>query len=481
MLTYLLWLIAGTFYGFLIGLIPIAGVTTALLSIYGFLDVFRHDPYTLVIFTTAIVVSCTIGDNFSSIVMNIPGSAGSAATMVDGFPLAKRGEAARALSAAIFTSVGNGLIWGILTFCFIGYYAKFVLYFGVPELLAFVIVAMTSLCFVTSSKWIRSLIALAMGIFCGIIGTNPLNGSPLFTGGWDYLNAGIQITPLISGLMAFPELIETYMGGFKLLEVEIKNANQQIIQGFRDSIKYWKDGLRGGFIGAAIGLLPGIGGAIADWLAYSSTINTHPTEQFGNGNIRGLIGCEGANNAQKATSYIPTILFGIPAAPFEAIIMSLFVFVGLEMGTPTLLKNQVFFDIITYSYLTSLLLTFVISIICIYYVKYIFRIPFSVWFWVLTALITWSCVQYTGYWEDYAMLIGCIALGLVMKKLELSRPAFIIGFVLSPRLFNLTHQYSLLYNWYDMFLKPISCVLLIVAITMAIRGLFFNKIKINFA
>ena len=481
MLTYLLWLIAGTFYGFLIGLIPIAGVTTALLSIYGFLDVFRHDPYTLVIFTTAIVVSCTIGDNFSSIVMNIPGSAGSAATMVDGFPLAKRGEGARALSAAIFTSCGNGLLWGILTFCFISYYAKFVLLFGVPELLAFVIVALTSLCFVTSSKWFRSLLAMALGIFCGIIGTNPLNGSPLFTGGWNYLNAGIQIMPLVSGLMAFPELIETYTSGFTRFEIEIKNTKQQIIQGFHDSIAYWRDGVRGGIIGAGIGLLPGIGGAIADWLAYSSTLNSHPNEQFGNGNIRGLIGCEGANNAQKATSYIPTILFGIPAAPFEAIIMSLFIFVGLEMGTPTLLKDQHFFDTITYAYLGSLALTFIISLICIKYIAYVFRIPFWVWFWSLSILIVWSCVQYTGYWEDYAMLAACIALGIAMKKLQLSRPAFIIGFVLSPRLFNLTHQYSLLYNWYDMFLKPISCVLLIVAITMAVRGLFFNKIKINFA
>lgn len=94
MITYSIALLLGTVYGFIFGLIPVAGAATALITIYGFLDVFRADPYLLVIFTTAIVVSATIGDSFSSIMMNVPGAAGSAASMVDGFPMAKKGEGA---------------------------------------------------------------------------------------------------------------------------------------------------------------------------------------------------------------------------------------------------------------------------------------------------------------------------------------------------------------------------------------------------
>jgi putative tricarboxylic transport membrane protein len=477
---YAFWLLLGTCYGFLIGLVPIAGAATALLSIYGFLDVFRHDPYTLVIFTTAIVVSCTIGDNFSSIVMNIPGSAGSAATMVDGFPLAKQGQGARALSAAIFTSIANGLLWGLLTFLFISYYAPFILYFGVPELLAFMIVAMTSLCFVTSNLWFRSMIALGLGITAGMVGQNPFNGAPMLTGGWEYLHAGIQITPLMSGLLAFPELIETYLSGFSSFEVQITDVAAQMHQGFRDSIRYWRDGFRGGVIGAVVGLLPGIGGAIADWLAYSQTVNAHPEELFGNGNIRGMIGCEGANNAQKATSYVPTILFGIPAAPFDAVIMSLFVLVGLECGTPALLSDHQFFSSMAFGYMGSLVLTLGLALWCIKYVNLIFRIPFWVWFWFLTALITWSCVQYTGYWEDYAMLGICILLGMSMKWLKLSRPAFIIGFVLSPRLVALSHQYIMLYDWYAILQKPVSAALLVIAVVMIIKGIFYNKTRLTY-
>jgi len=101
---------------------------------------------------------------------------------------------------------------------------------------------------------------------------------------------------------------------------------------------------------------------IADWVAYSQTVAINNKEKYGNGNIRGVIGCEGANNSQKATGYIPTVLFGIPAAPFEVIILSLFVLVGLELGTPALLNDTKFFSALEYSYLISLVLTFIISI-----------------------------------------------------------------------------------------------------------------------
>ena len=141
MYDYILWLLFGTAYGFIIGLIPVAGASTALITIYGFLEFFRADPYTLVVFTTAIVVASTIGDSFASIVLNIPGASGSAATIVDGFPLAKKGQAARALSAAITTSTLNGFIFGIIALVFLPFYSKTVLAFGIPELFCFLLLA----------------------------------------------------------------------------------------------------------------------------------------------------------------------------------------------------------------------------------------------------------------------------------------------------------------------------------------------------
>ena len=480
MLLYLLWLLAGTFYGFIIGLIPVAGATTALITIYSFIDVFRADPYTLVIFTTAIVVSSTIGDSFSSVMLNVPGAGGSAATMVDGFPMAKRGEGARALSAAITTSAINGFIWGILVFSFLPFYASAVMYFGIPEQLAFMFLAFASVCFVSNHYWARGILSLGLGIFLGLIGQDPHTGSPRLTGGWDYLGNGIQIIPILAGVLAFPELIELYINKYETVKFEIKNYKEQIVQGIKDSFIHWRESLTGGAIGAFIGILPGIGGAIADWVSYSFTVGMNKKETFGNGNIKGVIGCEGANNSQKATGYIPTVLFGIPAAPFEVVIMSLFVLVGIELGTPSLLKDTMFFDTLQYSYQASLFLTYIISIITIRYIVKIFLIPLDVWFWSLVALIVWSCVQYTGYIEDYLMVVLCTLLGVSLKYLKMSRAAFIIGFVLSDRIEKLLYQYLTLFDWSDIIMRPVSASLLLATAAAMIYGIFYNKTKVSY-
>ncbi len=482
MYSYVLMILLGTMYGFIFGLIPIAGATTALITIFSFVGYFHDDPYLLVAFTTAVVVSCSIGDLFASVVMNIPGGGGSAASMVDGFPMAKNGEAARALSASVMTSSFNGLVWGLAVFLFLPWYGQIVYKFAIPEMLAFVILAFTCAAFITSKYWFRGIIALGLGIFVGMIGMSHMTGAARFTLGWDYIKAGVQIMPIMAGMMALPELIETY----KLKKIDaiaiVGNVREQIKQGTRDFIIHMKDGLRGGVIGAFIGLLPGIGGSVVDWLAYGSTVASHPNEEipFGEGNIKGLVGCEGANMAQKATAYVPTVLFGIPAAPFEVIVMSLFMIVGLELGSPALLADMKFFDVLNLSFMASLAITFLISMAFIKYTTLIAKIPFKIYFWGLVALITWSCVQYTGYWEDYAMLGICTTVGISFRYFKLSRAAFIIGFVLSSRLEALGIQYNTLYEPLDIFNRPISATLLGCAVVAAIYGIFFNKARINY-
>ena len=481
LLTYLPFVLAGTLYGFLFGLIPVAGALTGLLTIYGFIDIFRSNPYTLVVFSTALVVSCSVGDLFSSIVMNIPGGAGSAATMVDGFPMSKKGQAARALSAGVFSSVGQGLIWGILVFIFLPYYAPIVLSFGIPEMLCFLILAMTSVTFINGHYWFRGLIALAAGIFIGLIGMDPNTGAERFTAGWFYLADGIQIVPVLAGFLAVPELLEALY--FKVKHVPPPKDNfEQIKQGMKDAWRYRNDSMRAGLIGGVIGLLPGIGGSIVDWLAYGQTVALAKNDKiaFGDGNVRGVVGAEGAGMSQKATSYIPTVLFGVPAAPFEVIVMSLLTMVGLELGSVQLLTDTAFFQALSFGYMFSLGLTFILSLGFIKYASNITRIPLKYYFIPILGVIIWSCVQYTGGWEDYVILVVCSILGLSFKKLKLSRACLIIGFVLAGRLEKTTIQFNTLYDLMDVIHRPISMGLLIFTLAVIIYGLFFNKSKISY-
>ena len=483
---YIVVLLLGVLYGFFVGLIPVAGATTGLIAVYSFVGYF-HDPYMLVVFTTAIVVTSSIGDSFCGVVMNIPGAGGAAATMVDGFPMSRRGEAARALSAALSTSWINGLIWGLLVFLFLPWYTQIVLYFGTVEMFSFLIFAMTCVIFISSRYWFRGFLALIAGVLVGHIGMDPNTAADRWTMGWDYLGAGVQMIPVMAGVLAFPELLSAY----RMQAEKIKLTNgvivSQLIQGVRDTWRYKWDGLRGGFIGAFIGLIPGIGGAIADWFSYSQTVavarKSNNTEDYpvGQGNVRGVIGCEGANNAQKATSYVPTVLFGIPGAPFEVIVMGLLMYVGLELGTPDVLTDQKFFDTLLSSYLWALILILPISYAFIKYAVYITNLPFKFYFWPILASLVWSSTQYTGLLDDYIMLMICMGVGIVMKYLKFSRVSFLIGFILSARLEASWVQFNTFgYGWEDLLFRPLSLTFVVLTLLALVWGLFFNKAKIDF-
>lgn len=484
--SYVVVLLLGVFYGFFVGLIPVAGATTGLIAIYSFVTFFQ-DPYMLVVFTTAIVVTSSIGDSFCGVVMNIPGAGGAAATMVDGFPMSRRGEAARALSAAISTSWVNGLVWGLAVFLFLPWYTQIVLYFGTVEMFSFLIFAMVCVIFVSSKYWFRGLLALILGVMVGRIGMDPVTAADRYTFGWDYLGDGVQIIPIMAGLLAVPELFSAYR--MKAEKIQLTNGVivSQLIEGVKDTWRWKWDGLRGGLIGGFIGLVPGIGGAIADWFAYSQTVavsKKSPNKDeipVGKGNVRGVIGCEGANNAQKATSYVPTVLFGIPGAPFEVIVMGLLMYVGLELGTPSVLADERFFDVLLSSYLWSLAIILPISYAFIKYAVYITNLPFKFYFWPIFASLVWASTQYTGLIDDYIMLAICIGVGMLMKYLKFSRVSFLIGFILSYRLEASWVQFNTFgYGWEELVFRPLPATFMALTVVALIWGLFFNKAKIDF-
>jgi len=452
-------LVAGTLYGLLIGIIPSAGATTGLVALFGFISYFADQPYLGVIFCMAVVAASTTGDTYTGVLLGIPGANSAAATMVDGFPLAQKGQATYAITAAVTTSTVNGILWGTLTFALLPWYTNLLMILGIPELWAFTLLALATVGFVSSTWWVRSLIAIAVGIGLGLIGTDPATNADRYTLGWDYLGNGIQLMPFVAGLFAIPELVD----GLKRRRKTVDSADQlgQTIMGVKAVWTSKWDALRGGFIGAFVGLLPGLGGAMSDWMAYGSTVAAHPKEKFGDGNIKGVIGPEGANNAQKATSMIPTVLFGIPGAPFAAVIMALFMYLGFELGTPDLAQDERFFDSLTFGFMWATVLVGVFCLLFTRYISAITRVPYKYYFPLLLVFITWACVQYTGGWEDYFILAVCSILGILCKKYKFSRPAIVIGFILAERVEALTLQVTSLYSIEQLVTRPIFVILLL--------------------
>jgi putative tricarboxylic transport membrane protein len=182
----ILVLLLGVLYGLLIGVIPAAGATTGLVTIFAFLHWFP-DPYLAVIFCMAVVAASTTGDSFSGILLGIPGANSATTTMIDGHPLALQGKSTYALTAAITSSTVNGLLWGGLVFFFLPYYGKLVYFFGIPELWIFTLLAFVCVVFISSKLWVRSIVALLIGLFLGAVGTDPNTAGERFTGGWFYI------------------------------------------------------------------------------------------------------------------------------------------------------------------------------------------------------------------------------------------------------------------------------------------------------
>ena len=471
-------LVAGTLYGLLIGIIPSAGATTGLVALFGFISYFADQPYLGVIFCMAVVAASTTGDTYTGVLLGIPGANSAAATMVDGFPLAQKGKATYAITAAVTTSTVNGLLWGTLTFALLPWYTNLLMILGIPELWAFTLLALATVGFVSSTWWVRSLIAIAVGIGLGFIGTDPATNADRYTLGWDYLGDGIQLMPFVAGLFAIPELVD----GLKRRRKTVDSADQlgQTIEGVKAVwVSKW-DALRGGFIGALVGLLPGLGGAMSDWMAYGSTVAAHPNEKFGDGNIKGVIGPEGANNAQKATSMIPTVLFGIPGAPFAAVIMALFMYLGFELGTPDLAQDNRFFDSLTFGFMWATVLVGVFCLLFTRYISAITRVPYKYYFPLLLVFITWACVQYTGGWEDYFILAVCSVLGILCKKYKFSRPAMVIGFILAERVEALTLQVTSLYSIDQLVTRPIFVILVLLTACVFAWGIT-TKRRLSYA
>jgi len=459
---YLLALFVGTLYGLIIGVIPAAGATTGLVALFPFIVMLQAvDPYLGVVFVMAVVAASTTGDTFASVLLGIPGANSSAATMVDGFPLAQQGKSSYALSAAITTSTVNGLIFGSLTFLLLPFYKDFLLLpatqggVGQAELFAFCIMAFVTVTFVANGKWFFSLAALCGGIFLSLVGTDPITAAPRFTLGFEFLEGdggrGIPMVPIMAGLFAMPEMILMLFRASTVSKQYAADNRQQVIDGIKVSFKEWKSSLRGGIIGSVVGFLPGIGGSVSDWLSYGATVAANPKEKFGNGNIKGVIGPEGSNNAQKATSMIPTVLFGIPGAPFAAVIVGLFGAIGFELtlDSDSVLADGQFFTALSFGFIAATALT---GVLCLFLIKYISRIayvPFKYYFPFILLAIVWATYNssYSTFGvENVILLFIFTALGLFMKKFEFSRPAMMIGFMLGYKIEGLATQTFQLFN-----------------------------------
>ena len=431
----------GIFIGILPGLGGIVGFSILMPFIYGM------DPVSALAMLIGLIAVIPTSDTFTSVLMGIPGSSASQATVLDGFQLAKQGQAARALSAAFSASLFGGL-FGALVLTLIVVIAKpIILFFGSSEKLMLGILGISMVGVLSGDSFVKGFLACGVGLLLGTMGSAPATGEWRLTFGSYYLFDGLKVVTIGLAAFAVPEICDLLRKN-----TTIANKDEPLgkgwIQGLKDTIREKWIVLRCAGIGTLVGILPGLGGSVVDWIAYGHVVQTsRDKSNFGKGDIRGVIAPESANNAKEGGGLVPTILFGIPGSGSMAVFLGGLTLLGIEPG-PALIEEDLQF---TYVMVWSLALANVIGAgMCFAMsskVAKITTIPYGILAPFMIMIICFAAFQVTRSIYDLYTLIILGAFCTLMKSYNWPRPALLIGFVLSDTLETYLYQAVQIYDW----------------------------------
>ncbi len=463
----------GALIGLVLGAAPGIGGVVGLAIVLPF--TFTMDPQAAICLAIGMLSTNNTGDTVPAILFAIPGSNAAQATILDGHPMAKRGEAGRALGASYTASALGGVFGALVLALSIPILQPVVLAFGSPEFFMLAMLGLSMLAVLSGRRPVRGLIVAFLGLFIGTIGADPQTGIYRYAFGQPYLFEGIPLIPLALGLFALPEMVDLCIKGTSIASIPKGSALTGAMTGVKDAFRNWFLVIRSGIIGALIGVVPGLGGSVVSWFAYGHALQTEKgaRETFGKGDVRGVIAPESANNSQEGGNLIPTLAFGIPASASMALLLSIILVHGIVPGPP-MLTTQLS---TTYTMIYALAIGNVFgTIICLMLGKQIAKlttIPIRPLAGLVIALVFLSAmVGGTRQFGDLAVLVAMGAVGWSMKRLGWPRPPLLLGFIVSPLIdryfFISVERYG--FEWLTHPLVLVILVLIILTIGFGIRG-----------
>ncbi|MBF9033043.1 hypothetical protein HKCCE2091_02235 [Rhodobacterales bacterium HKCCE2091] len=471
----LAYLAIGVLVGLAIGLLPGIGGHTGFALLVPF--TYTMDPITAFAMLLGMAAVITTSDTIPSVLFGVPGTASSQATVLDGLPMTRRGEAGRALSAAYLASLFGGLFGAFCLFVSVPVVRPLVLSIGTPELLALSIFGIAMVAALSGNTPMRGVIAACFGILIGMIGTDQQTGTLRWTGDVLYLWDGVPLLPILLGIFALPELCDLAIRRGAISDKVVFDTRKGILQGARDVVKNWFLVLRCGGLGALLGAIPGISGSVTDWIAYGHAIRTEKgaAETFSTGDVRGVIAPEAANNAREGGGLIPTIAFGVPGSASMAILLGAIMVHGFVPGPDMLTRNLE----VTYTMVWSIAIANVLGAgLCfalsgqfakISMLRYTLVLP------LIMAIVYVGAYQGSRSWGDMFALLAFGVLGWTMKRLEWPRPPLILGLVLGG-LIERYMKISVIRYEAEWLLRPGVIVLLTLAALALLRP-FFTEVR----
>ena len=468
------YLLLGVFLGLWIGAVPGLGGAVGLALMLPF--TFGMDPVPAFALLLGMYAVTSTSDSIASIMLGIPGTVASQATILDGYPLAKKGQAARAFGATYTVSAFGGVLGALLLAVSLPIIMPVIFAFGVPEFFMLAVLGLTMVGVLSGRSLAKGLVAALLGLLLTTVGYAEATGIPRFYFGVNYLLDGIPLIPIVLGLFGFPELMELAVKNTSISRVTgTEDPGRGLVRGIRDAIKHRWLALRCALLGTYIGMLPGLGAAIVDWIAYGHAVQSAGDKsRFGRGDIRGVIAPETANNSHKAGALIPTVAFGIPGSIGTAILLGALVIKGLRPGPDMLTVNLS----LTFSMVWAIVVANVVAAaLLMLFARHIHKIAFVPGHLIVPGVIavllmgTWVATNSMGDWWI------CLAFGILgywMKQGGWPRPPLILALVLGGLMENNFQLTTQIYgDWEWLYNRPIVVaieILIAVTLVYAIRG-----------
>jgi TctA family transporter len=373
-------------------------------------------------------------NSITSILFSVPGGGGSQATIMDGYPMAKKGEAARALAAAFTSSALGGLIGAVVLFAAIPVLRPLVLLFGPPEFFMLTMIGVAMVGALSGKAPIKGIIVGCLGLTVSMMGVHMLTGIHRFTFDQLYLVDGIKLVPMTIGLFAIPEMLYMASKGTGISDMPLGDLKAGRRQGIKDAFTHWWLIVRCSFIGVWVGIIPGLGSSVADWFAYGHAKQTckGARETFGTGDVRGVIGVDASTNAKEGGSLIPTLAFGIPGSSTLALIFGGLIIVGIQPDKDMLTKDlDVTFSMIWLLVIGSILTT----VLCLIFTKQLAmatKLRPTLMIPMILAMAVIGSFAAAGRYEDVLVMMAFGTIGYVMRSAGWPRPPLLLGLVLGP-------------------------------------------------
>lgn len=468
-------IVVGTIFG------ALPGVSATMAVALGLPFTYSMQPVPAIVFLVAVYCSSITGGSITAILFKIPGVPSSAPTTFDGYPMAQRGEAGKALGIALGSSAIGGLVSALAMLTLSPQLTQAALSFSPSDIFAITFMGLSILTCLDSKNILRTLISGLLGLLLACVGQDPMYAVQRLTFGSGELIAGLEMIPVLIGIFAVTEVLKQTKKRDKLTADEGTASVNTKMPSFREwwGIKWLL--ARCSVIGTIIGILPGAGATIASFLCYSSEtkLSKHP-EKFGTGIIDGIAASETANNAATGGAMVPLLSLGIPGGNAAAVMMSALVLKGVQLG-PLLLVNQPQYLSATFaSMVVTNILMVIVAIAIAKVFAQILAVPYSYLGPIIIMLAIIGSYATNMSIADVKIMAIAGVIGLIISACHFNSAALILGLVLGVICEgNFSRAYTISRaNLVNMFARPVAGTLMVISLVLLVWPIlssFFRK------